>query len=245
MSEKPAAVKATNLTAWRKAKLAAGLCGRCGVNPLSTQKYCATCAELYRTEAKNRRKIMRDTGRCNTCGKQPLATETLCEACAGRANSGIKARQERLRATGICAQCGKRPLVNSWNCQECLDRKNAQRNARNHGMRPESYLEWVARGCAICGSMTDLHIDHDHACCNNGFTSCGSCNRAPLCRLHNNIAALLEHPDALAVLHYLENHQSSAPLLRELTTHDRNPPASLPEPAAAGERQSSGPSALQ
>jgi hypothetical protein len=219
MSDRTAADKAANLSAWRAEKIAAGICGRCGVNPLSTTRLCAPCAELSRQEAKNHRSDMRYKGLCHACGKGPLATETLCRTCSDKANAAIQARQARLRAAGLCAYCGKEPLSYSstWNCQKCLDRKNAQRNARKHGMTLTLYLEWLARGCAVCGRTDDLDIDHDHACCNDRNKSCEKCNRGPLCSLHNTMASILEHPDAINVAQYLTEHRSSAPLMRVIT----------------------------
>jgi len=236
MSERTAAAKSINMTAWRNANITAGRCGRCGINPLAaTGKYCKSCADLYRQEARDRRDNMRARGLCHVCGKGPLATETLCRACSDKANAGIKARQTQLRAKGLCAFCGKEPLAKSskWVCQKCLDRRNAQRNARNHGMTLDEYREWLTRGCVICGSTKDLHIDHDHTCHNDRSRSCSHCNRGPLCSLHNTMAATLEHPDALSVLRYLTKHKSPAQLPRRVTMVGPPPNQASPDPAAA------------
>ena len=46
------------------------------------------------------------------------------------------------------------------------------------------YKELMANGCAVCGSIDELCIDHDHNCC-AGKTSCGKCVRGALCNKHN------------------------------------------------------------
>src|SRR5674476_92183 len=55
---------------------------------------------------------------------------------------------------------------------------------RNYGLSPTQYKELIAKGCAICGSMKNPHIDHDHNCC-PGRYSCGKCVRGALCAKHN------------------------------------------------------------
>lgn len=203
-------------TAWGNANVAAGLCRRCGTEPLVSKMHCQACLELARAEASTRRAGKIAQGLCTSCGTRPIATKTMCRECADKATAKIRARADLLRAKGLCAQCGKEPLVNAWNCQRCLDRKNAQRNAAAHGMSLDIYLAWIRRGCDICGSTTRLDIDHDHTCHDDMHRSCPACNRGVLCRPHNYAVKVLEQSDALAVLAYLVQTRSSAPLVEHL-----------------------------
>jgi hypothetical protein len=67
------------------------------------------------------------------------------------------------------------------------------------------YLEMVSKGCAVCGSMENLCVDHDHACC-PGKYSCGKCVRGILCRSCNQAEGFLKsNPDlARKLADYLE-----------------------------------------
>jgi hypothetical protein len=54
----------------------------------------------------------------------------------------------------------------------------------NYGLTPTQYQALIANGCAVCGTMENLCIDHDHKCC-PGVRTCGKCIRGVLCRGHN------------------------------------------------------------
>lgn len=57
-----------------------------------------------------------------------------------------------------------------------------------YGLTTESYEAMLAAqggACAICSSVSDLHVDHDHSCC-PGEKSCGACVRGLLCSSCNN-----------------------------------------------------------
>jgi len=50
----------------------------------------------------------------------------------------------------------------------------------------EEYLERSANGCELCGDKPErnLHVDHDHKCCNGSIT-CGNCVRGIVCNRCN------------------------------------------------------------
>ena len=56
--------------------------------------------------------------------------------------------------------------------------------SRYGGLALTQYKELIASGCAICGTMESLCLDHDHRCC-PGRRSCGKCIRGCLCARHN------------------------------------------------------------
>ena len=69
----------------------------------------------------------------------------------------------------------------------------------------ETYLEMVSKGCAVCGAMDNLCVDHDHSCC-PGKYSCGKCVRGVLCRPCNQAEGFLKSDPELArkLADYLE-----------------------------------------
>lgn len=83
-------------------------------------------------------------------------------------------------------------------------------NGRRYGLSASEYRELIARGCEACGSFTDLHIDHDHACC-PGKESCGKCVRGTLCGPCNWALGLLGDSEerCVALVNYLRSRRPS------------------------------------
>lgn len=54
----------------------------------------------------------------------------------------------------------------------------------SYGLSEDQYKLLLSKGCAICGTLENLCVDHDHACC-PGKTTCGKCVRGALCVTHN------------------------------------------------------------
>lgn len=63
---------------------------------------------------------------------------------------------------------------------EYRSRVLAQAAAGRYSLTLDTYLAMIARGCDACDSHDNLHIDHDHSCC-EGKRSCGTCVRGVLC----------------------------------------------------------------
>lgn len=55
---------------------------------------------------------------------------------------------------------------------------------RRYKLTTEQYDRMLMTGCMVCGTLDNLHMDHDHSCC-PGKETCGKCVRGVLCRAHN------------------------------------------------------------
>lgn len=71
-----------------------------------------------------------------------------------------------------------------------------------YGMSPEEVVAKLSQGCAVCGTLDDLEMDHDHDCC-SGVKSCGKCVRDVLCGRHNRAEGMLRsRSEVVALLAY-------------------------------------------
>lgn len=70
------------------------------------------------------------------------------------------------------------------NREHILEQTRARQYYRKYGLSMDEYEGLTKEGCMLCGSLDDLHIDHDHKCCPGQYT-CGKCVRGVLCNLHN------------------------------------------------------------
>lgn len=71
------------------------------------------------------------------------------------------------------------------------DRITENRILRLYKMTVLQYNEMLSSGCHVCGSFSNLCIDHDHACC-PGELTCGKCIRGVLCNKCNSAEGLLD-----------------------------------------------------
>lgn len=96
-------------------------------------------------------------------------------------------------------KAGKR--LQRHTCKVCIKEavaKHRQNNPRSkhtwakwtYNIDAETYDAMMERGCDVCGSKSQLSIDHDHGCC-PGKRSCGECVRGVLCRDCNWAEGLL------------------------------------------------------
>lgn len=85
-------------------------------------------------------------------------------------------------------------------CRDCGRNSPAANRFKRHGVTPERYAAAMLKGCEICGTKTQLHIDHDHKCCPPGrFRKCGECVRGFLCGGCNRALGMLrDDPDVVA-----------------------------------------------
>ena len=110
-------------------------------------------------------------------------------------------------------------------CKECQYAYNKQRYDKDpeafklkrimsrYGLTPEQYYEMTATGCEVCGSMDNLHVDHDHNCCgyaegSRDVKTCGKCIRGVLCKDCNTAEGLLHSNPELTrrLADYIERH---------------------------------------
>lgn len=77
-------------------------------------------------------------------------------------------------------------------CRDCF--RNVSRDHRikyRYGLTREQYAELISRGCEVCGTHENLHVDHDHVCCPTQYTR-SDCIRGVLCWRHNRMEGCLE-----------------------------------------------------
>lgn len=73
---------------------------------------------------------------------------------------------------------------------------------RKYGLTVEVYDEMIAGGCAICGSTTRVHMDHNHTTGKVRAALCENCNRG--------LGLFAENPERLrAGATYLEHHSAA------------------------------------
>jgi len=84
---------------YQQRRIAEGLCGQCGKNPLATTVRCRECADAHNARNARRWTRLRNNGLCKVCGRRPSRpNKTLCERCAGMA-AGYK-QDAKARAHG-------------------------------------------------------------------------------------------------------------------------------------------------
>lgn len=67
-----------------------------------------------------------------------------------------------------------------------------------YGLSVVQYIQLIASGCAICGSVNRISVDHDHACCPDKGRTCGGCTRGALCFSCNvGLGKFLDNPRML------------------------------------------------
>lgn len=157
----------------------------------------------------------KDLGRPATCTypgcERPHKARGLCKSHNAQAKAGDELRPvKELPPSGPCevAGCG-RPRIANGMCAK--HNSNHRQRWYHYGLTPEigqAMYESQGRACAICGTafdLSDLHIDHDHACCKRG--SCGQCVRGLLCQPCNIALGYMRDDPArlLAGVEYLRS----------------------------------------
>jgi hypothetical protein len=191
---------------------------------------CRDCCKEYQTQRRAKlQQVIPDSKVCPRCTLSLPASEftrdsytatglgTYCTTCR-RAKGQERSKQAKIDppAEKQCAKCGLVADPSMFaKCSTGLDGlKTSCRGCDRwksihwmYNLTREQYHVLSENGCHICGSYDNLHIDHDHACC-DGVRSCGKCIRGILCRNHNQgLGSFRDDPEALiAAAEYLRRH---------------------------------------
>ena len=133
----------------RAARLAAGLCTRCGKRPSAEDgTQCAPCREARRAFEHERYAARRTAGRCGACGGPTLDGGSRCGPCAvreterrspERKNAAARRRYARRRAKGLCTDCGA-PSQGAARCEPCARRSyHRSQHFRGLALYPPQY----------------------------------------------------------------------------------------------------------
>jgi len=102
---------AARTAARRKKRIAVGLCGCCGKQPLHTQTRCVTCTKKLNDNVARLTARRAAAGLCGRCGTKPKAEGyKRCQACIDEARERHNARKRRVMdAYGgpVCVGCGE------------------------------------------------------------------------------------------------------------------------------------------
>lgn len=146
----------------RDRRAAAGLCHRCGKNPLVSKGRCAMCLAKGNAERAARDKKRRAEQLCVSCGS-PSPGQTLCQKCC----AARSARKRQHRKQGLCYVCGKNPPDKRPNncgkgpntrCHECTEKANAY----NQRIKDAAYSAYGGYRCVCCGIIEPEFLSIDH-----------------------------------------------------------------------------------
>ena len=156
-----------------EARLAAGLCIRCGaVPPEEGRSMCEPCRDDRRDAARVRHHDRRDAGLCVNCGTPAPDGKAYCEPCAvaKEERRDLKAKREtdrrryaERRARGDCTTCGK-PAGGAAECEACRDAARARYNARRAAgvcVKCQTPTYGGAAYCAPCALVKEGRRDRE------------------------------------------------------------------------------------
>lgn len=131
-----------------------------------------------------------------------VAGQKWCPGCSQAKPMADYSPSQWVRRGGTCRDCARVRAVESYqrNKEKNRDRtreSNHRRVAKKYGMTLEEYRERKAQGCQICGTLNDLHLDHDHS---------SGAYRGFLCSAHNKgLGFFRDNVDHLAAaIEYLQ-----------------------------------------
>lgn len=179
-------------------------------------KFCATHrARQYRnadptTRAVNSRRLEWGTCKVPACNRKAEAKQGRLRHYCGVHNNQLRRGVEPgvYREQGIYDTCQITGCEKPFRVNKMCSAHNLR--SKKYGLVFEELDATLQSPCQICGNQGDIHIDHDHSCCEGEF-SCGECVRGPLCDKCNvGIGSLRDSPDIMrAAIKYLEAWQES------------------------------------
>ena len=124
------------------ARLAAGLCPKCGERPpVEGGATCEPCREARRSFERERYAARRAAGLCGNCGGATLDGGSRCGPCAVREydrrspekkNASARRLYARRKAKGLCTDCGQ-PSQGAARCEPCA-RRSYERSQHFRGL---------------------------------------------------------------------------------------------------------------
>jgi hypothetical protein len=128
-----------------KNRIAEGLCGACGKEPLSSKSLGLLCLEKSRVKTAKRRAANAEKGKC-ACGTKLAKGKKKCPLCVESAKASRLKSTDKKKALGICVKSGcKNPAKPGCVvCQLHIDEDSARSSER--------YKTFKAAGlCPFCG----------------------------------------------------------------------------------------------
>jgi len=147
---------------FRSARLARGLCSRCGKNPPRSGFRTCGCDLVYQQQ---RNQELLTKGVCRRCSRKLDGAAQLCACCRKEDSKRKTARAEQRLKAGRCAACGERPALKEQNwCAVCCEK------ARSYANRIKlEVLQAYGSVCACCGETEPDFLTMDHM--NGGGTA--------------------------------------------------------------------------
>ena len=112
----------------RRERVEAGLCPRCGREPVEAGAVCEPCREARRAEERKLYAARRAKGLCGRCGAEVVDEASTCASCAARdvkrrprKNAASRKRYRGRRARSICVDC-QSPTDGAARCAPCAVR---------------------------------------------------------------------------------------------------------------------------
>lgn len=117
---------------------------------------------------------------CKGCGgpSRQVRGARYCDNCVitcGGVHDGTERRYKNNTCIGCHNAQMKAAYLRSVGAYKDRVRSNELRN--KYGLTKEQHQEMLKHGCAICGSMNDPNVDHDHKTGVVRGILCGNCNR--------------------------------------------------------------------